>query len=1058
MSSDLLGISITGLRLSQAALSTTGHNIANAGTEGYNRQSVKAITNPATFAGAGYIGNGVNVESIDRVVNSFVVEQLRTDSTLFKDLEAYRQHITQVDNLLSDVSTGLSSGLESFFIAMQNGADDPTSLPARQLIVSEAENLSDRFNSIYDRLEVIQDGVVSGMQVAVSQINAVAESVAQLNLKISDASGLGVDSLPNDLLDQREEALRKLSELIPIQTFDQGNGHINVIIAGGQSLVVGKDSRELALAPSIEDPSFADLVFRDIGSTQPLTDFINGGEIGGLIRIREDIRASFRDIGRIAVTMADSFNNIHNMGVSLENEYGDDFFYDVNDEAVARNRVIGGSTNQPPADRRMQLLIEDSTQLTVSDYSVTIARDGLYSVERLSDNTEVATGLFPGYFPFSATFDGLELVFESGTFQRGDTFLLQPTFSAASDFSRAIVNPKDIAFGSPLLTDAYIGNTGSGSITLGEVLSLTDQTGNAIPLLSTPGEMQPPLIINFTSPTSYDVLDNSDPGKPVQLSPPMRNQHFIPGVNNKVFSEDPGETMISTNGPMIGLPEGRQAVTQTSLQIAAAVPPDFTVTDFSGSANQFSFDLVISGSLSGTNDGTHTITVSSPGVLDENALLQNINSQISTTPVEAYMTDAGTLGFRFITPGYGDISLQNYDGDPDGGADTSPVGQANNLLGFDIEATTYTTIGNADGISGFGALSNEYTSELFTITQAPQSVGLDPTTTNIFTGLHASAREIASQLSNISGVEANAFNYVELTDFQVTGTVPLQISINGENLFNYRTDPTTNQLALASNVPDPVNEPERFNNFIAAQINENRTLSNVGIYAVSGQDPDTGDTEVRIYSREGDDIHVSFRGTAGESIAVSDGQNANLALMGAGNSVSSDIVVGGRIDVSLADGVSFATTPPQSMFFGDTTASNFAQSTYLGIQVEVNGVPEVGDTFTMDFNLDAALDNRNAIAFVDLENKKIIDGESSTYSESYGTLVETIGIKTNAAQINSDAAEEVLQQTQALRNSISGVNLDDEAADLIRFEQFFSANAQVISVARDLFDRLISSF
>ena len=146
------------------------------------------------------------------------------------------------------------------------------------------------------------------------------------------------------------------------------------------------------------------------------------------------------------------------------------------------------------------------------------------------------------------------------------------------------------------------------------------------------------------------------------------------------------------------------------------------------------------------------------------------------------------------------------------------------------------------------------------------------------------------------------------------------------------------------------------------------------------------------------------------------------------------------------------------MLFGDTSASDFAKSSFLGIQASLNGKPQQGDTFTLDFNLDAASDNRNALALANLETQKTLNNGVSSFSDSYGVLVEGIGINTASAKINSDAASQVLEQSQQLRDSISGVNLDEEAANLIRFEQMYTANAQVITVARQLFDTLIGSF
>ncbi len=1060
MSSDLLGISVTGIRVTQAALSTTGHNISNAGVDGYSRQKVNVQTNPATLRGAGYVGNGANVQSIERIVNSFVTEQLRTDTTLFNDLDVYHNYVSQLDNLLSDASTGLASGMESFFASMQNGLDDPTSIPARQLILSEAENLADRFNTMYSRFQTIDNNVDEALASAVAQVNALSNNIAELNLKISDALGLGNDAQPNDLMDQRDEALRKLSELVAIQTYEQSAGQINVVVGSGQNLVVGTEARQMHLQASAEDIAKLDLVFDSESGGQVVTELINSGQVGGLLRFRDDTMASvYNQFGRIAVVMADTFNETHAQGITLENQFGGLFFYDVNEAELSAARVIGNSNNALPNDRQLKLHIDDSLQLTDSDYEVEIESGGLFRVTRLEDDTEVATGLLPGSYPFTVGFDGLELVFEGGTFQDGDAFTLQPVKTGGRDFESALVNAQSIAFASPVLTDASIGNSGSGIISPGEVLSLNDVDGNPLPLLATVGEMNPPLVVKFTSPTSYDILDNSDPGNPVQLDPPIRDQRFIVGVSNPLLGTDPGATLVSAQGAMTGLPEGRTTVSQAALFMAPPVanPPDFTVTDFSGTANQFGFDVLVSNTLSGVGDGTFTVNITGPAIVDEAALLAEVNAQLSGTGLTAYLSDSGTLAFSLDSSGYGDITLQNYNGDPDGNGDIAPAGQANNLLGFNIEGATFTTVGNANGVAGDGFLTNGYPAEAITITRASEIRGIAPITDNIFTDLNASAREIASALNNVEGVSANAFNYLEMSNLQLSNVSPLQINLNGEDLIAYETDPS-GTLVIAADVPDPMANPDAFNDYLAERIQQNSTLQSAGIYAQASVDPLTGGAELKIHSTEGDDFQFSLTAAAGESVDLSDGANPNTTITAAGNSVATSLVVGGQMDVTMAEGLTLSTFPPESMIFGDTTAANFAQSNYLGIQAEITGIPDVGDIFTLDFNMDAASDNRNALALVNLANSKNFDGGAATYAESYGSLVEDVGIDTSSAKINAEASEQVLHQSTQMQASISGVNLDEEAANLIRFEQMYAANTQVISVARELFDRLINSF
>jgi flagellar hook-associated protein 1 len=123
----------------------------------------------------------------------------------------------------------------------------------------------------------------------------------------------------------------------------------------------------------------------------------------------------------------------------------------------------------------------------------------------------------------------------------------------------------------------------------------------------------------------------------------------------------------------------------------------------------------------------------------------------------------------------------------------------------------------------------------------------------------------------------------------------------------------------------------------------------------------------------------------------------------------------------------------------------------------MSGQPKAGDIFTVNFNTNSKNDNRNALALAGLENTGTIEGKTLSFSKGYGQLVEEVGTTSNLSKINTDASKSLLEQTKSLRDGISGVNLDEEAANLIEFQQMYTANARVISVAKDLFDTLISS-
>ena len=164
--------------------------------------------------------------------------------------------------------------------------------------------------------------------------------------------------------------------------------------------------------------------------------------------------------------------------------------------------------------------------------------------------------------------------------------------------------------------------------------------------------------------------------------------------------------------------------------------------------------------------------------------------------------------------------------------------------------------------------------------------------------------------------------------------------------------------------------------------------------------------------------------------------------------------MGGEVHVVLDEGVTLETEPPGTNVFAQFPEQ---RPTYLGFQFEIDGLPDDGDEFTIGFNHDASADNRNGIEFVNFATQDTIGG-NSTYAESYAEIVDKIGSKTNQAQTNADATLALLRQSQESRDAMSGVNLDEEAANLIQFELAYNASAQVISVAREIFDTLIGTF
>jgi flagellar hook-associated protein 1 len=187
--SGILGTAMSGLMAFQRSLDTTSHNIANVNTDGYSRQRVELSASPAEFTGAGYVGQGVNIAAVSRSYDQFITKQLTSSTSAFAETNTLSTLASQVDNITANEATGLSPALKSFFNAVNGVANDPSSLPARQVMTSAAESLTQQFNGLSSQFEDLRKQTNNQMQTSVDNINSYADSIATLNNKIVTDSG-----------------------------------------------------------------------------------------------------------------------------------------------------------------------------------------------------------------------------------------------------------------------------------------------------------------------------------------------------------------------------------------------------------------------------------------------------------------------------------------------------------------------------------------------------------------------------------------------------------------------------------------------------------------------------------------------------------------------------------------------------------------------------------------------------------------------------------------------------------------------------------------------------
>ncbi len=530
MAGDILGISASGLLASQRNLSTTSHNIANANTEGYSRQRVEVVARTPQARANGAIGTGVVVANVGRVYDDFVAGEVRDNTSSSTSLSVNHDYTSQVDNLLSDPNAGLAPSLQTFFAAVHGVADDPSSASARQVLMSEANSLSERFNYLDDRFNTIRKGVNRDVHNIVGEITEIADAIAKLNDTIVKAREIGGGS-PSDLLDQRDRLVEKLAARVSVRVSEQEDGRLNVFMGNGQALVVGSVASKLEAQSSRYDPSEIEIIFKSgNGSESVITRFLTGGKLGGLLDFRRGILdASQNELGRIAVGIAKTFNEQHRRGMDLNNDLGENFFFE-ND--VRTPKILPHIRNE--GDTLLSAEITDINKLSISDYQLTY-REGQYKLIRLNDDKLIGTY---SSLPAEVESEGLRIDRISGSrLENGDTFIIRPTRLGAQNFSTIIEDVNKIAAASPLRTEANIGNLGNGKISA----AVVHDTENHV-FDRQRSKLSPPFVIRFVDETHFEVLDNTSNAIPIKLAATPEDPHIKHDAEGKPITVAGKET------------------------------------------------------------------------------------------------------------------------------------------------------------------------------------------------------------------------------------------------------------------------------------------------------------------------------------------------------------------------------------------------------------------------------------------------------------------------------------------------------------------------------------
>lgn len=422
----LFDIGKSALFASQTALNVTSHNIANVNTPGYTRKSlILEVLSPSIKSG-GFLGQGVRVVGIKRYYDNFIEHQLLGQYQNYGRSIAISQTLGKIEQIFNETKDfGLSKALTEYFNSWHEVATHPEGQAQRIVLIQKATQLiqtaKDMERSITETLKNIDESIDN----MIDRINDIASKISSLNKSIVYIEAGEQIEKANDLRDQREVLLRELSELANISYFEDKNGAITVLL-GQRSLVAGGVNNNLSLDVKTDGRVSINLNDTDI------TSFINKGQLGGLLSVKNDIDLStLLPFRKLIAALIKETNLLHTAGYGLDGSTGNNFFKPLQVYTWENSSGADISAN-----------IFDLSAITLDEYEISFDGSGNYTVTNKQTGAIVATGVYQS--GQSILFDGIEVTI-TGTVNQNDKFFISPIRDAIKNFDVEILDQRKIA-------------------------------------------------------------------------------------------------------------------------------------------------------------------------------------------------------------------------------------------------------------------------------------------------------------------------------------------------------------------------------------------------------------------------------------------------------------------------------------------------------------------------------------------------------------------------------------------------------------------------------------
>ena len=993
---DLISIGSSSIRNSQMALSVVSNNIANVNTEGYVRQDLALQEGLPTKNGLFFLGSGAIADGIRRAYDGQIESSLRVS---ISDLNAQTPLIENTErliNIFGNKNASLTSALGGFFDSLRALSVDASSEVLRNQTINDGQTLAARFNGLAGQLDALD---LETRQLATDKINAfnaLAEQLASINTNLAKASD--VAKQPADLLDGRDQVLRDMAQITRISVSELANGTVSVGIGTNitnATVVDGQKSVPIGISYLDGVPS------KSVIQLDPYAEPINlsgliGGELGGVLAFRDQMLGpAMTQLDDIASTFISEINAAHAKGMDLTEKAGQLLFSSQPAFSVDYSMSKGNSTVSVAVSEKSSANLRPLTMTYDQQNSRWVVED------TLSGDRTTSSGS-----PAQIAVNGLSISI-GGSATVGDVIKVAGAQRPARTIAMAISDPKALAAGDLFRVSQSVANTGDATAAIRLIDSAA--ASGAIPALDTllVSNVNDDAAVSVS--TSYSLAKMILPAGTAELELSMSK-----GVNSdaqlQVFTRD-GRHLFGS------------ALTSAQRGVMLSEQNGFV-------AGSTYSDLYLNGATAYRGEtwsmGSHAKAVITTG--DDGSAVVTAEALLNGKALPA-LTNTGATTMTVVAAG------------------------ALKLDGLALPALELAAGGSLTSSAVVNWLNG-----------AISSAGLS---------LNATAdNEIRIPVNEIS-------------------TASSSLTLNGVSIHSATAIQSTTELVNNINAQSSTTRVEARLDFDGALI-----LSNAQGYEGQTISLGTGST---VFSNLSGDIQAgiyitatrSSGDTSDRSIALTlseTGSATDLAKLGfattlqAPKALSEDLVVftTGSLGNTAALSASYtkAATDPLQLrtstlevtFTSDSVyqirdtqdATVLAQRTYVpgqpiayqNLQVALTGTPKSGDVFTIDNNRDGFGSNDNLLRLIEVESTKVL-GNDETLHDAYLGLLNQAGSTARQAQVTQEALQVVYEQANEARDQVAGVNLDEEAANLIRFQQSYQASARLLQTANQLFDAIL---